>query len=119
MATNSLIDKYNLLLKRGMPEHPRLRIVKEWDSLEWLMQVNAGDLYPVDAESDAQDLIEAHAMRWFCDGEICRVDKDLVGPYYVYKWTERPGRSGGSGPTILDAIIAATAHLDGDGEVAK
>jgi hypothetical protein len=137
MATNSLIDKYNLLLKRGMPEHERLMIANTYKSpgflgpdfvptlVEWRWitgKARPGSKFIEVHPDDAQDLIEAHATRWFVhlDGE----QQDWMVGYEtcigatIHKldgeWQQTRQAS-----TILDAIIAATAHLDGDGGVVK
>jgi hypothetical protein len=105
MATNSLIDKYNLLLKRGMPEHPSAIFCNG-------RPVALSDL-------DARHLIEGHAIEWLrgeWGGCVLHVPRACDLTYAVSdKTTDRHGE----GPTLLAAIVAATAHLDGDGEVVK
>lgn len=82
----TLYEKYQTLLKRGMPEHP-----------------HGSDLC---ALKDAEDLITMHALRWawlhchdiWSDGEEFRCSTPNGNGWRV------------SG-CFLDAIIAATEHL--------
>lgn len=113
---NNLNEAYETLLRRGMPEH-------------WLLM---GDIHPqevgVHAERIAdirRDVLTMHALRWFIDA----VDDEPVierwnGPtrptgntapgfdiQYMRKGDDSTGYDG-FGPTLLDAILEATKHLE-------
>jgi hypothetical protein len=117
-VSNELHKQYETLRKRGMPEHPRLRWAnnaagygdqEDWRALQkcepWHGWVPP-EMEPID--DDARDLIEAHARRWFLG----------LGDRYISLASRRAAWAYKGGPTmeghgpLLDAIIAATAHLE-------
>lgn len=108
-----MMDLYELtraLVRRGMPEHPR---VQWWDNLHCWAGDYTGWVYEVDEEGcpippnddDLRDLITMHALRWFKG----RVERHWNGDFRATKFKDDTFCIG---DTLLEAILAATEHLE-------
>ena len=130
---NELHEIYAKLLKRGMPEHPRLASTYDGHTPIWVLTGDSGERLELATfgdplETDARDLLTMHALRWF------------VGLTPKHKYAGRsalesagadPERDNYSFPShlrttldsvtgrcnaieeLLPAILAATTHLEG------
>jgi hypothetical protein len=110
-----LHEQYETLLRRGMPEM-RLRFKFQF---QWENRRHEGHQHGhVVIEADARDLITMHALRWLPSvldapwvGDGVRADDRSL------RWFVRWGETatvftGKYGATLLDAILAATEHLE-------
>lgn len=132
----NLHEIYQTLLRRGMPGHPRLKVATwhgdspsgaVWLTMwgeppePWLEMLVNGFWQKV-TDDDASDMITMHALRWCL--------KKVATKSASFNWCEWPtSRSkrsfdicnedfigecdiDASGTTILEAILAATEHLE-------
>ena len=129
--TTPLHEAYATLLRRGMPEHPRLMTVCDFSTgvgdhnyfgLSGQRMDAVNPMFRLD-EDDARDLITMHALRW----ALMALDSLTAHVHWFELF------SGGSGGiyrnnfddpdhptplanlqplTILDAILEATKHLE-------
>jgi hypothetical protein len=107
-APITLLKQYALLLRRGMPPHPRLRTKQGAfifsDSSSDSLAVTVSDiLYP----DDVRAVLAMHALKWFAHVAMNGAEEGLRQQVFVQASTGYAG-------DILDAIIAATAYMDGD-----
>lgn len=114
----NLREQYETLLRRGMPEHDEL----EWRGSEdfgigvWVFSKNEPIQFGIGpvfmGERFARDLITMHALRWIEDGDI-----DLspnVRWFAGRGWCLDTANGVGfrAHTDALNAILAATAHLE-------
>lgn len=123
----SLHEQYEALLRRGMPQHPRLAY---YGLGEWYLQtcsvMGDGDVdYSSERidDADARDLVTMHAMRWwlslggkFGDRPRRQVHLIEIDPSSVGCRINAPNH-GSCGPEweaseAIETILAATAHLE-------
>jgi hypothetical protein len=110
----NLHDQYHALLRRGMPEHSRQLQHLSGEDWYWPALGNPSNVEVV-AEADAADIITMHALRWWL------LDTNAMS------FSIRSNHWGGGfppcavtgldgsvlhAPTILEAIVAATLHLE-------
>lgn len=118
----NLQQQYETLLRRGMPEHPRLYYHPggRGGTPAFVTSLSTvGALYPLThaADDDARDLITMHALRWWFEterldwgGEILKRGNIIMDESRVS--LGRDGVGVGTAPTILEAILAATERLE-------
>lgn len=114
----NLNEIYEKLLRRGMPWHPRLQAWygKWYDHNPTLADSPSWPIHP----DDARDLIEAHARRWWIDfnnafeleGHEGRWNLSCVKFWSGEAYCEGSWDDEYCAPTILEAIEAATRHLE-------
>lgn len=126
------MDLYELtrkLVRRGCPERPRLVATERYDGapLVWVLSTVGGKWHhPID-ESDARSIWTLWALEWLRD---MTAEKDVhvehhdstgwqVSSCFDVEWVGPNGKLGKfdfhadhSGPTIIEAIEAATRHLE-------
>jgi hypothetical protein len=111
----TLYEKYQLLVKRGMPKHPNVKFTRYNEpSIECALDGVVAILTAL----EAKDLITAHAQRWWVVSE----DKYVCGQHdgaLCYQMVKDGSVAWGDtyevvgcGLTILDAIIHATGQGD-------
>lgn len=116
----NLHDQHQTLLRRGMPEHPRLSWREDetglrdapphywhwqFDNDDWSTMASARSFGVSVNEDDARDLITMHALRWFRG----RVERHWNGDFRATKFKDDTFCIG---DTLLEAILAATEHLE-------
>ena len=117
-----LHEQVETLERRGMKPHPRLRRhapdLPDWEILE----AEDADWQYIHAD-DARDLITMHALRWLfaAPGRMpwCNTSSVRADAVTIYEDACNIGRRDGDGyhtaalaSTVLDAILAATAHME-------
>lgn len=98
----TLTELYETLVRRGMPEHPRLKYAHgQW----FILVCKADDPWElVDDDDDARDLLTMHAIRWYVGlGTDRHIDINQGGSYTYHAPSEW---------RALEAIVAATRHLE-------
>lgn len=114
-----LHTQYQTLLRRGMPEHLRL----SWRyGIQWVLKRHVSHQHGhVEAEEDARDLVTMHAVRWLLgtlkDAEIgwetCwAFEKARIADNTRLNAQGCPAEYKAADHSILDAILAATEHLE-------
>lgn len=125
-----LHEQYATLLRRGMPEHPDLRVddTRGPDFVFAVRKAKANGWATVDAKSVARDLITAHALRWYrgdrnahCKANGAPIEIDAVildismggdGTTCMGEMDYEGYRTHYEQPAILEAILAATEHME-------
>lgn len=114
----TLHTDYQKLIARGMPEVPRLEVRTDEPYGLWWKRSHHSDCEPIPVpEDDARALITMHALEWFyatVDPEAC-IDRNANPVRFSVSYM-LPGDDSTAydayGVTLLDAIIAATKHLE-------
>lgn len=116
-----LHETYSTLIRRGMGEHerlwwcePRPLSMTRFEPFWALPPSVSGSHVQKIHEDDARDLIEAHALRWWqsIPDRAHGVIMNPGGPVVCDDLSDGGDVKSGAGPTILDAILVATEHLE-------
>lgn len=118
-----LREIYETLLRRGMPEHPRLAHVYDGCASIWILTGDSSEQLELatfgdDNETDARDLITMHALR--------NLDKIIYKARIAQRWQggwnmlldedywsgRGPTEFTFRGDTILDAVMLAVAATE-------
>lgn len=114
------MDLYELtrnFVRRGCEEHPRLTPTekREGAPLVWVLSSDGGKWFrPVD-DSDARDLWTMHALEWFKGlkpQQDIHVEHEEHEGWAVSSCFDKDCAGWHCAPTILEAIEAATRHLE-------